>query len=84
MATYAPTELLHLWKTEQLLPETATGHLVQHLVKQHNELESQRRAIASLRADIDRLLAHTRLPPNIHGKPKSTKPDETPDPKQPS
>jgi len=84
MATYTPTELLRLWKTEQLPLETATGHLLQQLVQQDSELARQRTTIASLRADVDRLIAHTRLPPSTKGKSKPSKPDETPDPEQSS
>ena len=80
MATYTPIELWHLWKTEQLPLETATGHLLQHLVQLHGQLETERTALFSLRADVDRLTAHTQLPPRVKGKQKLSKPDETVDP----
>jgi len=37
-----------------------------------------KRALASLRGDVDRLLAHTGLPPSTKGKQKPSKPGETP------
>jgi len=55
----------------------AVGHILQNLVKLQTIL-------VDLRADIDRLIAHTRLPPNAKSKAKPSKPDETPDPEQPS
>lgn len=76
MATYAPAELLQLWKTEQITVEMATGHLLQQLVKLYNDLETQRAAMINLRADVDRLIAHTQLPPLVKGKPRLPKSDE--------
>lgn len=75
MATYAPAELLQLWKTEQITVEMATGHLLQQLVKLYNELETQRAAMINLRADVDRLLIHAQLQPPVKGKPQSLKAD---------
>jgi len=77
MSTVTPTELLKLWKLENMQPEMAVGHILQNLVKLQTIL-------VDLRADIDRLIAHTRLPPNAKSKAKPSKPDETPDPEQPS
>jgi len=79
MATYAPAELLQLWKTEQITVEMATGHLLQQLVKLYSELETQRAAVINLRADIDRLLVHAQLPPPVKGKLKLPKSDEAPE-----
>ncbi len=83
MATYTPAELWQLWKTEQLPLEMATGHLLQHRVQLHSKLETERTAVFSLRADVARLIGHTRLPPLAFGKQKPSKPDETVDPEQP-
>ncbi len=41
-----------------------------------------KRALAHLRADVDRLIAHTGLPPSTKGRHKPSKPDEKPE--QPS
>lgn len=84
MATYTPDELWQLWKTEQLPLEMATGHLLQHLMQLYSKLETERAAVFNLRADVDRLIAHTRLPPLVKGKQKPSKPDETSEPEQPS
>jgi hypothetical protein len=79
MSTYTPVELLSLWKLEQLSLEMATGHLLQHLVKLTSELEAQRTVVTNLRTEVDRLLAHSQLPPNARNKPKSAKSGEVPD-----
>ncbi len=84
MATLPPDELLKQWKLEQLPLEMSMGQVLQHLVKLYSDLAAQHTTQANLRADIDRLIAHTSLPPNPKGKPKLSKPDETPDPEQPS
>jgi len=70
MAAMPPHDLLKAWKQDTMPVEMTLGHVVQNLV--------------ILREDIDRLLAHTRMPPNPKGNRKPSKPDETPDPEQPS
>jgi hypothetical protein len=62
MATVTPKELLTAWKLEQMPLEMTMGHVVQNLV--------------ILRDEIDRLIAHTQLPPNPKGKAKPSKSDE--------
>ena len=84
MATYTPDELWHLWKTEQLPLEMATGHLLQHLIQLHSEIETERRAVFNLRADVDRLITYTQLPLLGKGKLKPSKMDATNDPEQPA
>lgn len=56
---------------------------VDRLQKLADSLTTCKRALISLRADVDHLLAHTRLPPNPKGKAKPSSPDEAPDPEQP-
>lgn len=70
MAMLPPDELLKLWKLDEMPVEMTLGHVVQNLVR--------------LREDVDRLIAHTRLPPLVKGKLKSPRPDETSSPKQSS
>lgn len=70
MAAISPQELLKAWKLETVTSDMALGHIVQNLV--------------ILREDIDRLIAHTNLPPRTTGKAKLGKLDEPSDPKQPS
>lgn len=77
MSTITPTEQLKLWKLENMQLEMAVGHILQNLVKLQTIL-------ADLRTDVDRLMAHTKLPSNPKGKPKPSKPDETSDPEQPN
>lgn len=79
MATMLPSELLKLWTREQIPAEMTLGHVVQNLVKLHEEIEVHTSILRKLRADVDRLLAHTKLPPIAQGKAKSSKPDATPD-----
>ncbi len=70
MATIAPQEILKAWKQADMPMEMTLGHVVQNLV--------------ILREDIDRLLVHTKLPPNPKSKQKLPKSGEPPKPKQPS
>jgi len=84
MAALPPTELLRLWKLEELPIEMSIGHILQNLVAQQTTQETFQQTLLKLRMDIDRLMAHTRLPPPIKGKPKPSKPDETPEPEQSS
>lgn len=84
MATLTPNELLRQWKLEQLPMEMSIGHILQNLVVQQTNHESFQQSLLKLRMDVDRLLAYTKLPPNVKGKPKPSKPDETSDPEQSS
>ena len=84
MATLPPDELLKLWKLEQLPLEMSMGHVLQNLANLRAAVATQYAALTSLRMDVDRLIAHTGLPPSTKGKPKMPKPDETIDPGQPS
>lgn len=84
MSAVPPQELLKAWKLESLTNEMTLGQVLQNLVSQQTALETLKASFASLRVDVDRSIAHTRLPPNIKSKVKSSKPDETPDPEQPS
>jgi hypothetical protein len=74
MATLPPQELLNLWKLEQLPLEMGMGHVLQNLVKLSSELEVHTSTLYQLRADVDRLIAHTRLPSSVKGKNKRSKP----------
>ena len=88
MGTIPPKKLLSQWKKETLTVEMAIGHLLQHLVLQ-NEVEQKmdiehaqimttlkelQTSVRSLRTDVDRLIAHTNLPPP---KPKRGRPRKT-------
>jgi len=70
VSTVTPQELLLAWKREEMPVEMTLGHVVQNLVKLHT-------AFVDLRADVDRLIAHTGLPPNTKGRHKPSKLDET-------
>ena len=84
MATMLPSELLKLWSREQIPAEMTLGHVVQNLVKLHDEVEAHTSTLRNLRVDVDHLIAHTKLPPIVQGKTKLSKPDKTPDPEQSS
>jgi hypothetical protein len=82
MSTVSPAELWKAWKLDNMPVETAMGQVLQNLVKQQTAIETLTQALSNQRADMDRLIAHTRLPPGMKGKPRPSKPDETPDPGQ--
>ncbi len=68
MGALTPTELLTLWKQEQVTIEMSVGHLIQNLVKQQTTLETLVSALGKLRADIDRLTASTNTKLDTKGK----------------
>lgn len=72
MSTVTPAELLKLWTVEHIPSEMAVGHILQNLVK----LQTM---VGDLRADVNRLIIHTKLPPNAKGKAKASGPDKTSD-----
>jgi len=79
MSTVTPQALLKAWKLEQVTVEMSIGHILQNLVAQQTTQASFQQTLLNLRTDVDRLLAHTQLPPNLKGKPKPSKSDEMPD-----
>jgi len=68
MSTVPPTELLKLWDREEMTSEMAIGHMLQNMAKEQTTLEAFQRTLYNLRADIDRLIAHTGLPSSPKGK----------------
>jgi hypothetical protein len=84
MSMLLPSELLKQWKLEQAPIEMTLGHVVQNLARLHSELEANHTLLRNLRAEVDRLMAHTRLPPIVKDRQKLSKPDETSDPEQAS
>lgn len=74
MSAVTPNELLQQWKQATITPEMAIGQLIQHQVKQQEQIDAHSRILALVRADIDRLLAQVDTPVNNKGKPKPTKP----------
>lgn len=79
MSTVTPQALLKAWKLEQVTVEMSIGHILQNLAAQQTTQASLQQTLLKLRTDVDRLLAHTQLPPNVQGKPKPSQPDEMPD-----
>jgi len=55
MSTLTPTELLNLWKQEQMTIEMSIGHILQNLVKQQIALEALLVTQSKLRTDINSL-----------------------------
>lgn len=45
-----------LWKQSALLVEQAIGYILQHMLDHRHD-------IRSIRRDVDRLIVHTKLPP---------------------
>ena len=69
MGALTPTELLTLWKQEQVTVEMSIGHMVQNLVKQQTTIDALTSALGKMRADLDRLSAPTDKPkPDTKGK----------------
>ncbi len=68
MATMPPTELLKLWDREEMTSEMAIGHMLQNMAKQQTTFEAFQRTLLNLRADMDRLIAHTGLPSSPKNK----------------
>lgn len=64
MGALTPTELLTLWKQEQVTVEMTIGHLVQNLVKQQTTLDALVTALGRLRVDVDRVTASTNTKPD--------------------
>lgn len=73
MSTVTPEELLRLWKLENIPLEMAMGHVLQNLVKQQKAQDALNQMIANLRADVDRLIAHTGLTPSTSTNRKPAK-----------
>ena len=70
MAAVPPNELWKLWKQEQITSEIAIGQLIQNQVKQQAQIDANNRALATVRADVDRLLGHATMPSGNKAKPK--------------
>ena len=73
MGTLSPQELLKKWELEEITVEMAVGHILQHLVKILAILETIKITLRKLRVDVDSLIAHTGMRPNLQGKKKPPK-----------
>lgn len=67
MGTVPPKELLKKWEREEITAEMAIGHILQHLITILAVLEMIKVTLRKLRADVDSLIAHTGMPPNLKG-----------------
>ncbi|MFN8489197.1 MAG: hypothetical protein U0350_16540 [Caldilineaceae bacterium] len=56
MSTQTPSELLNLWKQEQMTAEMAIGHILQNLVKQQAALEALLMTQNKLSMNMNRLM----------------------------
>lgn len=74
MGAVTPDELLQQWKQATITLEMAIGQLIQNQVKQQEQINAQRRTLATVRADIERLLTQGNIPANSTGKPKQSRP----------
>lgn len=68
MGTMHPQELLAQWTLEKLTSDLATGHTLQNLVKIQQAIDAIIITLYNLRADVDSLIAHTRMKPNLSKK----------------
>jgi len=69
MGTMTPEKLLQQWTLEQMTTEMATGHTLQNLVKIQRALDAINLTLYKLRADVDSLIAHTKMTPKGKKKP---------------
>ena len=60
MSTITPTELLNLWKQEQITAEMSIGHILQNLVKQQIALEALLATHGISRTDMYSLITATK------------------------
>jgi hypothetical protein len=72
MGTLSPQELLKKWEHEEITVEMAIGHILQHLVKMLAALETIKTTLRKLRADVDSLMAHIGMKPNVKSKKKKS------------
>ena len=63
MKTITAAELLIMWQAGQVTTETALNLLIQNLARQETAITALNVSWAKLRADVDRLTAHTGLRP---------------------
>jgi hypothetical protein len=75
MGTITPNELLRLWELEKITIEMAVGHVLQNMVKMQTAQDTCNITLYNLRADVDSLIAHTGIKPNLKGKKKPPKKD---------
>ncbi|MFN8488377.1 MAG: hypothetical protein U0350_12335 [Caldilineaceae bacterium] len=68
MSTVTPEELLKLWKLDNIPMEMAMGHVLQNLGKQQKAQDALNQTLVNLRADVERLIAHTGLPPSAQSR----------------
>jgi hypothetical protein len=73
MGTMSPQELLKQWRGEKMTAEMAMGHVLQNLVKIQRAMDAINITLYNLRADVDSLIAHTKMKPNPRGKKKPPK-----------
>ena len=73
MGTVTPTELLRLWELEQVTPEMAIGHLIQNQINLDKAIQAANLSRSGLRADVDSLIAHTKMERKSQGRKKPPK-----------
>ena len=73
MGTMSPQELMKHWQIEKMSVEMATGHILQNLIKNQTAIDTINVSLYNLRADVDSLIVHTEMKPNLKDKKKSTK-----------
>jgi hypothetical protein len=75
MGTLPPQDLLKEWTLEKLTVEMATGHSLQNLVKIQQTIDAIQIILRNLRTDVDSLITHTGMKPNLIRKKKPPKQD---------
>lgn len=73
MGTLPLKELLKLWELAKMPVEMVIGHILQHLARLQEAVDTINRTLYHLRADVDYLAAHHGLELPSKGKKKPPK-----------
>ncbi len=75
MEPIAPNQLLHLWSRGAISTEEAIRQIIQNLIRLQRVLDTLNITVYNLRADVDSLIAHTRMPIEPKGSPRPSADD---------
>ncbi len=75
MEPIAPNQLLYLWSRGAISTEEAVRQIIQNLIRLQRVFNALNITIYNLRADVDSLIAHTRMPIEPKGSSKPSADD---------
>ena len=73
MEFMTPNKLLKLWQQEEITTEMAIAYLIQNQIRQETTTIAANISWAKIRADVDRLIAHTGLEPESQAETEKKK-----------